>query len=189
MAHEAGEVTEPENPKPKRLFFALWPTQKERKLLQQQVNPVLKEQAGRKVPLSNWHITLAFLGTQTQQQQACAEEVAASISAKGFELELQQLGYWAKPKVAWLAPVVIPSELQQLAADLHSALQVCGYQSQHEEYRPHLSLLRKARGKPEQAMLDKPVLLHCDRFALVESVSLPGGVTYQVINEWLLQSA
>ena len=46
----------------KRLFFALWPSEEQRQLLVERVDPLLAAVAGRHVDRQNWHVTLVFIG-------------------------------------------------------------------------------------------------------------------------------
>ena len=46
----------------KRLFFALWPDDRQREQLRDVINSVAKTVEGRPVDRGNWHVTLAFIG-------------------------------------------------------------------------------------------------------------------------------
>lgn len=46
----------------RKLFFALWPSHRQRELLRDTINPVLSAIEGSTVDRRNWHVTLVFIG-------------------------------------------------------------------------------------------------------------------------------
>lgn len=169
----------------KRLFFALWPGQRPRNAIYKVARALKKQTSGRLVNIENLHLTLAFVGNVTEQQQQCMEKVASQVRVPRFNLELSRLGFWPRPKVAWLAPAKVPPGLQQLASILNKNLAECGYEPDERPYQAHITLLRKAHQHPQDTeTLQIPWSV--DRFALVESITHPEGVEYQVIAEWPL---
>ena len=46
----------------RRLFFALWPDERQRNQLRDQLNPIIGSVEGRLVDRRNWHVTLVFIG-------------------------------------------------------------------------------------------------------------------------------
>ena len=61
---------------------------------------------------------------------------------------------------------------------LVSALESCGFEPEQRPYRPHVTLARKVRGRPEtgSALME----WFCDDFCLVESA----GGKYSVLRRW-----
>ncbi|KFI23297.1 RNA 2',3'-cyclic phosphodiesterase [Nitrosococcus oceani] len=171
-------------PETQRLFFALWPGAE----IREQVTQIAQRMLGKRgkcVRSENLHLTLVFLGSTTEQQRACAEAVADTIEGMAFALRLEQIGYWSRPRVVWLAPREIPQPLIELVQQLNQGLTACGYQPEARPYRAHITLARKVAGyfpAREVAPLACPV----EHFCLVRSVSYPGGVEYQVLRSWPL---
>lgn len=174
-----------DEPTTRRLFFALWPGRRNREAIYQVARALKKQCGGRLVNLENLHLTLAFVGPVTEQQQQCMENIASHIHVPAFTLTLSELGFWPQPKVAWLAPRQIPVALQQLAASLNTRLQECGYEADTRDYQAHITLLRKARSDPDDKQT-RDITWQVDRFALVESLTHAEGVEYRVLAEWPL---
>ena len=172
-----------ESKQSKRLFFALWPDEKVVQAIQQQAMPYFTDCKGNMLKPSNWHITLAYFGASDAVMQACLEAQALKVKSTPFEVTLSLCGYWPKPKVAWLAPAVIPEPLKQLAFDLQHAIQVCGYTPETRDYLPHVSLVRKAKQAPAK-MRTQAIPWQVNQFCLVESKSSAQGVEYVVLKRW-----
>jgi 2'-5' RNA ligase len=170
----------------KRLFFALWPGHRTRDAIYKVARALKKQTAGQLVSFENLHLTLAFVGSVTDQQQQCMEQVASQVQIPRFNIELSELGFWPRPKVAWLAPGTVPSGLLQLANILNKSLEDCGYEPEKRPFQAHITLLRKAKRHPQDTET-REIQWSVDRFALVESITHQEGVEYQVIAEWPLR--
>lgn len=169
----------------KRLFFALWPPHRPRDAIFKVARALKTQTDGRLVNFENLHLTLAFAGSVTEEQQQCMEQVASKIHLPSFKLVLSELGYWPKPKVAWLAPKQTPSGLITLADNLNANLAACGYEADIRPFQAHVTLLRKAKRHPKDTET-REINWAVDRFSLVESITHAEGVEYQVIAEWQL---
>ncbi|MCH6583514.1 MAG: RNA 2',3'-cyclic phosphodiesterase, partial [Proteobacteria bacterium] len=125
-----------------RLFFALWPDEHVRAEIQAFATSLPLKNA-RLVAEKNIHITLAFLGNVDEPTCNALIKGANSIRVAPFSLSLDSLGWWKKPKIAWLAPSAWPDELSRLAEGLHVLSRECGMSLEERSYRPHLTLARK----------------------------------------------
>ena len=171
-----------------RLFFALWPNAAVRDAVAELFRGPLKTLRGRKVAFNNVHITLAFLGSLDVEHRNCIQQVASQVQGRRFELQLNQLGYWARPKVVWLGPKDVPAAASEFQQGLVHALQNCGYVPEKRPFQPHLTLLRKVY-KPVPDMAIGNIVWPVDDFVLVRSNTLSTGVEYEVIGRWpLLQN-
>ena len=170
----------------RRLFLALWPTPEVVDQIWQYVLPHFKVCHGRFLKPRNWHITLAYFGASDAATRQCLERQVQTIQARPFELQLSQCGYWKKPAVAWLAPENVPPALAQLAGDVQLAIQPCGYRPEDRPYRPHITLVRKAKHFPDTENI-APIHWVVERFCLVESKTLPDGAEYIVLEEYPFQ--
>ena len=170
-----------------RLFFALWPDDAVRARIDE-----LAQQAttggGRVVAAQNQHITLVYIGPASAEMRDCLCAQADAIRCPPFELRLDQIGYWSRPRVVWLASSEVPPALASLYRELSERLRLCGHQPETRPFRPHATLVRKARRKPDMAV-NEPVVWTVDRLCLVESLTDPAGVRYEVQRCWPLQSA
>ena len=170
-----------------RIFFALWPDEATRQQLRQTITPLLTNHRARRVPVHNWHITLAFLGNVTHENYECAQRRANEVVGQVFELTLDQCGYWPRPRVVWLGCSTLPDPLNDLVSDLNNTLQVCDYTPEHRIYSPHLTLLRKATHGLDVDTVE-PIHWHIDQFVLVESVQTRTGSVYQIVKRWALST-
>lgn len=177
--------TETKKPVTHRIFFALWPDEAVRKAIKKQLQHRLDKLPARRVPVHNWHITLAFLGNVTAETKACVQENAALVKAECFNLQLDQFGYFKRARVAWLGCEQTPEQLNSLYTRLSQALLPCGYTAEHQSLIPHMTLLRKASKRPRFDEF-KPVEWPVNEFVLVESQVDDRGSSYKVINRWNL---
>ena len=168
-----------------RLFFALWPNDETRAALATLIHTHVHRN-GHAVAATNLHITLAFLGNQSLEQRDCFETAASSVSAPPFELSIDRLGHWARPRIFWAGPSGIPDALRILVAELNQALAVCGYQPEQRHFQPHITLARKALRPPEHIQIPA-IVWPAQDFCLVASVSGRRGVEYRVMGRWSLQ--
>ncbi len=168
----------------RRLFFALWPPPAVREALRAQAAPVLAGRSGRRVHPADFHATLAYLGATGSQPASCAMQAAAGIHWQGFELVLDQLGYWKRPRVIWAGARQTPAALTALAGKLQQRLIRCGFEPEARPFRLHLTLARRARGLP-QTPLAPPVVWPVQGFVLAESVREPQSAQrYRVVKSW-----
>lgn len=167
-----------------RLFFALWPGERQRRQLEEYF-PLLRGCGGRRVYNENLHITVAFLGSVDKETRICIEKAVDTISLPPFSIRLDQLGFWRRPRVVWLGCEETPTGLAALVAELKKAMISCGLEPDSRAFRTHLTLMRKARRPPrvpEIPALEWPV----ERFALVASETNQEGVVYKVLRSWEL---
>ena len=170
--------------KRKRLFFALWPDAQVRSRLAA-LQAALPRQQGSWVHPEDLHVTLQFLGPVEPAQQACIAEAAGAVRAEPFDLEIDRLDFWSRPRIVWAGVAGVPPQLDALVETLGRNLARCGFQPEKRAYRPHVTLLRKTTPIEKHA-LEKPIPWHVDHFVLVES--RPGGDPpwYRPLEGWKL---
>ncbi|MGY3859891.1 RNA 2',3'-cyclic phosphodiesterase [Aeromonas intestinalis] len=142
---------------------------------------------GLPVPAANLHLTLAFLGETDEQTQERLIAAAGQQHCPPFAVRLDQTGWFARAKAAWLGPREWPNELNVLARALRRHGEKLGLGNGEQGYRPHVTLSRKAGEAPD----DLPVpdfVLQADSFCLYRSVSTPDGVSYEAISCWPLRA-
>ena len=161
----------------KRLFFGLWPDGRQRERLRDTVVPVAKTVEGQVVYRGNWHITLVFLGDCPATLVTPLIERAAEIPVESFRLRFDRLEFWARPKIACLVPSTVPVELQQLVGRLNALLLDVGVAVEDRTFRPHMTLVRRARPFTTER-LAQPLTLEWTGFELLESISERGESRY-----------
>lgn len=176
----------PQPPEPRqRLFFALWPDAAVRAALAGSSRELLGKRVKR-VPETNLHITLAFAGPVTGTVRQCLEQQAAGIRGAPFELAIERVGHWPRPRILWAGPVQTPPELWSLVSDLNRAFEACGLARETRPWQAHVTLARKISRAPATTAIE-PVHWSISDFCLVESVSGPQGASYRVLASWKLE--
>ena len=171
LNHENGIVTT------RRLFFALWPDDRQRDRLRDVINSVAKTVEGHAVDRRSWHITLAFVGNIEERQIPDLRELAGQIQVEPFRLSFDRMEFWARPKVASLVAATVPTELQNLVDSLNAVLQLVGIVPEDRAFRPHITVSRNARTFVTERLTQRATT-EWSSFQLMESVSGPGGVSY-----------
>ena len=161
----------------KRLFFALWPDDRQRDRLRDVINSVAKTVEGRAVDRRSWHVTLCFVGEFEESQIPELQEIAGRIEVEPFHLVFDRMEFWARPRIATLVAATVPTELQDLVGSLNGVLQVMGVVPEHRNFRPHITVARNARTFTTERLTQRATT-EWSGFQLMESVSGPGGVSY-----------
>ena len=161
----------------RRLFFALWPDNRQRDRLRDVINSVAKTVEGKAVDRRNWHITLVFIGEFPENRVPYLIERAAQIKVEPFRLSFDRLEFWPRPKVASLCAATVPPELQAIVDALNSVLLDLGLKPEDRTYRPHITVARNARPFPTERLAQRSIT-EWSGIELVESVPVPGGVHY-----------
>ena len=139
------------------------------------------------VPEHNLHLTLAFLGEADEATQAKLITAAGQQRCPPFSVHLDQTGWFARAKAAWVGPREWPNELNVLARALRRHGEKLGLGNGEQGYRPHITLSRKAAEAPE-ALPAPDFVLQADSFCLYRSVSTPDGVHYEPLACWPLRA-
>ena len=142
---------------------------------------------GLPVPERNLHLTLAFLGEADEATRDRLIAAAAQQRCPPFSVHLDQTGWFARAKAAWVGPSEWPNELNVLARALRRHGEKLGLGNGEQGYRPHITLSRKAAEAPE-ALPAPDFVLQADSFCLYRSVSTPDGVHYEPLACWPLRA-
>ena len=170
----------------RRLFFALWPDDGVRTLLEEQARAVRAGTDGRAVAEANLHITLAFLGTVPVDLIPDVQVASARIGSGPFTLEIDHVGWWKKTGILWLAPSTPPAGLNRLVKSLWSRLRPLGFKADFHKFRPHVTIARKC-GRASSVGI-RPITWPVGKIALLESETHPKGARYTLLDQWTLNS-
>ena len=132
-------------------------------------------------------MTLAFLGSVNAALLPEIRAAAADMQMPGFEFSLDEVGFWARPRVVVIQPSSFPRELPELVNALWQALeplQLTGNPGAGGLYRPHVTVARKAL--PAELVLETPVHWTVRDFCLVSSVTDPAGARYEPLARYHL---
>lgn len=165
----------------KRLFFCLWPPASVRKAIVQAADEAGIQ--GKRVAEARLHLTLAFLGDVDVATLERLLTHVNAINARAFDLQLDQLGYFARAQVVWLGPEQTPAALSALAAAVSRASANSGIPVGSQDFRAHVTLARRA-AQPEQAAMTGPVFWPVRGFSLTESTQVNGAPVYRDLASW-----
>ncbi len=166
----------------KRIFFALWPNDRQRDQLRNAISPAAKLIEGTAVYRGEWHVTLAFIGEYPEEMIPFLQVAAKEIRFEPFRLRFDKAEFWPRQKVAVLVAQSVPAELERLVASLNGVLLDAGMAVETRTYRPHITIVRRSRSFETQRMA-QAVMVEWTGFELIESVSVPGGVTYRPLKQ------
>lgn len=166
----------------RRLFFALWPDDRQRDRLRNVISPVAKLIEGDAVYRGNWHVTVAFLGEFPAERVSSLIEASRAVRVEPFRLRFDRAEYWPRPRVGVLSAQTVPAELERLVAGLKVVLEDAGVESEDRTFRPHITIARRARPFETQR-LAQPADVEWSDFELVESIREPGGPVYRPVRQ------
>ena len=167
----------------KRLFFALWPDDRQRDQLRNHITPLAKLVEGRHVFRGNWHVTLAFIGDFPAARIGALHEAAARVPVEPFRLRFDRVEFWPRQKVACLVAAIVPPELDRLVDGLNQVLAQFGIDTEdHRRFRPHITVVRRARPFETQRPA-QPAIVDWAGFRLLESVSERGESSYHPVDQ------
>ena len=166
----------------KRVFFALWPSDRQRELLRDTLRPVLTSIEGDAVDRRNWHVTLVFIGGFPEEQIPLLQAAAAELEPEPIRLRFDRVEYWQRARLAALMPRGAPASLEALVQSLQEKLQAFDIEPEQRLYRPHITVARRARAF-EPVQLTRPLDLEWQEFELIESTSGQSGVSYSPLKQ------
>ncbi len=171
----------------KRLFFALPCPNECRQTVLEWRQHHLAALKSHWVDDANLHITLAFLGAVEDMHIGTLTAIGDSIQSHSFTIQLDRAGEFGGGKYLWIGPSQPPGELMDLVGKLNQELDANGYPVDQRPYRPHLTLARKA---PAGNLPEDPngIEWPATSFGLYESVQITGGVCYNLLKEWPLET-
>ena len=170
-----------------RLFFSLkFSAGQQQQLLPYQQQALKLCPDAKAVDSDNLHLTLFFLGQVDKEQRQRLINCAAQINTPAFQLTLDHLGCFAKPKIVYLAPSECPDALLQLQQQVAQCCKAEGFSNIHDKYRPHITLARHAVCDAAFQQTVAPITLNISEFALYQSAQFDGRLQYRPLQQFLL---
>lgn len=156
--------------------------------------------AGRLVPAENYHVTLAFLGEQSEADLERLHVELQKLSSAPFSLQIEGLeapGSKA-PRVLW-AKLASNPELTALHKAIRGRLRLCDMDLPRERFRPHITLARFARPLRRGDAMEiasflqaeggyRPNAFPCSGFTLYQSRLTSDGALYEELAHYPFQS-
>jgi 2'-5' RNA ligase len=145
----------------------------------------------RRVPVANFHLTLAFLGSVPLSRVAeighVAERCAQTSRPRELPIEivLDRIEHWRKAQVLVATASVTPPAATALAESLKQSLVGAGFSPDPKPFRVHATVARKVRRVTGEPRIE-PVRWRFESLHLVESRTGPDGPVYTPVEEWRL---
>ncbi|MGN0193727.1 MAG: RNA 2'-phosphotransferase [Pseudoramibacter sp.] len=108
---------------------------------------------GRYTPVENLHMTLAFLGSCDEKAVDQLVQLMKKIKFRAFSLQLAEGGHFGD--LVWIGTKSQPA-LERLAGQLRKALDRAGFAYDKKPFKPHITILRKAKCPHEFALHADP---------------------------------
>jgi len=141
----------------------------------------------RLVPAANLHMTLAFFGQVSGQQQQQLEMQLSALCRRRFSVTLDTLAYWHKPGVLCIKGQAKDNALLQIVAETQVIAASLGLHKSEHSFTPHITVARKAKNRPAAQLHFDPLVIIPGVIHLFESVSSVQGVSYPILRSWNLQ--
>ena len=167
-----------------RLFFALWPDEITRDVLNQTGKWLHQHWGGRRMRADTLHLTLSFLGDVPAARLGALLQGIHDIPVDAFDLSFDLTGHWAHNRIGWLGLSQPSQPLESLVLALRDQLRALDIPFDARPYTPHITLLRKTQGGAPVECL--PVKWAVDGFVLVAANPQADGTHYDVLKKWPL---
>ncbi len=168
----------------RRLFYALWPDDRQRDRLRDVISPAVRLVDGRAVPRANWHLTLQFLGDVPEKLVPDLLEAIPRFAPPAFSIPFDRVEFWPRAKTACLVPSTLPSELARLHQQLKTLAGDLGLPVDDRQFRPHITVCRGARPFEKQRV-SRTSRIEWSDFSLLESKTFRGEVSYHPVKQTL----
>ena len=104
------------------------------------------------------HITLKFIGEQSEENVENMKQAMETITANCFEINVRCYGFFPgarMPRVFWIG-IEASTDLNSLAAIVDEKLSALGIPKEEHAFSPHLTLARGGSGAPRKQKSDRP---------------------------------
>ena len=174
----------------RRLFFALWPDETQRRALEHAAAKAVRHSGGRPVPVANLHVTLAFLGSVAAArvpdlQRSAREQEARLAHDAPPALTFARLAHWKEAQILCALAAEPSPGAHGLAVALQEATAALGLSPDRKPFQAHVTLARKVV-RPGAPLRLRPVVWSFDAFALIDSRTEPSGPVYSVVESYPL---
>ena len=160
-----------------RLFIAVDLSSSMKKALVETMHEMKKQGiSGNYVPMQNLHMTLAFIGETDMTEQI--RQVMDSIPVEKSRLSFSEPGYFGD--TMWFG-IKGNQKIKKYAADLRKALKEQGINCDSSKFEPHVTILRKLKGKRPAGLAAPDADMTVSRISLMKSETKDGKRVYKEI--------
>jgi 2'-5' RNA ligase len=173
-----------------RVFFALWPDEAVRSVLESLARECVARAGGRAPDPANLHLTLAFIGEVPAKRVDTLREIGRTVAAAvpPFALTLDRVGAFHKQDIAWVGSSRDHGAVQALADELSKELTASGFELESRPFHPHVPPARRARTRAldstRRGAPPAPIVWNASRLTLVASTHVKGALRYDAVDAW-----
>ncbi len=142
---------------------------------------------GRKIPVQNYHLTLAFLGDVDESALQKLSEIFENFNHSALKIQLNKVGYWSHTDVLYLGSDAVDAGLQSLHEKCRQAANRIGARGSAKRYEPHITLARKLVMPPPPALVEPDFSFEATSLELWSSVREAKGAHYSTLASWNLE--
>ena len=164
-----------------KLFFALWPGDKQRQKLTQIQNDLKLAEFSRCTTPENLHITLYFLGEVQSDRIPELIGFVEETQFEPFQFDLNLVGVWPRNRIVWCGTVAESDGIQTLVNTIQQSSPVQSMHFRKKKFKTHITLARKATRRVFERI--EPIQFFADSISLVRSVPIDGGVRYEIVKQ------
>ncbi|RAH37153.1 RNA 2',3'-cyclic phosphodiesterase [Halomonas sp. SL1] len=161
-----------------RLFLALIPPPALRRRLGVLADAARSRCGGRRMPDDGFHLTLAFLGEQSDARATAIADWLARFTLLPGRWRLDRWGRFRRPGIVWVGGDAPDPALGALQHQLWNGLERLGIEGRPERFVPHVTLLRRAERPPAPDLPAVALDWTYSRVELIRSTVTPRGSRY-----------
>ncbi|SHH91915.1 RNA 2',3'-cyclic phosphodiesterase [Clostridium grantii] len=175
-----------------RVFISIELSKKIKKYLYEiQVGIHDNVEKGNFSDIENFHITLKYIGEQTQDEVLSLKKAIKKTATKlvPFKIQTDTLGFFLRgnKKIIWMGLTEKECLLDELFMNLEEELEKIGIKKEVRSFTPHITLLRDAILKGNFNILQNNINskenINVEAISLMESIKINGKLTYIPIYE------
>ena len=160
-----------------RLFIAIRLSDEMKKQLVHHMRELRKQGVeGNYTPVQNLHLTLCFIGETDKKEEI--QKILSRIAWKPFRLSLSGMGCFGD--LLW-AGADGGKELYALAEEIREGLDEKGIPYDRKAFHPHITLLRRMKGKDGTKFLPPNTEMSVSALSLMRSDRVNGRMVYTSI--------
>ena len=165
----------------KKIFIALVPGAETQQQICKLTSLHINQTGGRVIPAPNLHLTLNFLGLQSNDVIHPLLRLLARLPFASFNLTLDRIGFWKRSGIIWLGCSRECHQLTELVYHYRDVVRALGIQTDTVTFVPLITLLRKARKKVDISF--PPFTWQVNSPVLLWSRNTARGVEYQELRQ------
>ena len=169
-----------------RVFFAIKPDDAALKQLSHLAKRLASTYGGQKTKKANIHLTLAFLGEIAIDRLATLRSAAKGVKATTFYFSFDEIRYWKHNQIIYAGTSKCTPELLTLVNNLRNTLSTNSFAFDSRAYKPHITLVRKAKPGRTLPNLAKPISWRVAEWFLIQSKQTDCGINYISLDRWTL---